>query len=130
MNIFYTHRARTSTILVKKSIKMHSIACQFWKKKIHVVLFFRFELYTQKNIIVGFTNILLESLITMRNDLEFWKNICQVKYAVFRNLTQYFFQYFLLHIHTYIHWKIIQTVFLWVVKHASHEYSHISIMFS
>ena len=25
---FYTHRTRTSTIVVKKNVKMHSVACQ------------------------------------------------------------------------------------------------------
>ena len=29
---FYTHRTQTSTIFIKKSIKMHSVACQLLKK--------------------------------------------------------------------------------------------------
>ena len=49
--------------------------------------FFRFELYIQRNITVGCSNIQWDSLITMRNDLDFFMNICQVKYVVFRNLT-------------------------------------------
>ena len=83
---FYTHRARTSTMFVKKNVKMHSIVYQIWKKKVHVV-FFRFKLYNQRNITIAFTSIHWDSLIAMRNYYNFWKNICQIIYAIFKHLT-------------------------------------------
>ena len=48
----YTYKTRTSTKFVKKSVKMYSVACQ----KVHVA-FFRIQLYTQRNITIGFTNM-------------------------------------------------------------------------
>ena len=33
---FYTHRTRTSTVFVKKRIKLRSVACQLLKKKVQV----------------------------------------------------------------------------------------------
>ena len=36
---FYTHRTRASRLFIKKSVKLHSVACQLLKKKVHVVLF-------------------------------------------------------------------------------------------
>ena len=78
--------------------------------------FFRFELYTQRNINVRFTNILWDSLIKMRNYLDFWKTICQVKYSVFRNLALYIFSIFsITYTYYWLHLKILLTIFLWVV---------------
>ena len=84
-SVFYTHSTQTSTMFVKKSIQMHSIAFQLLKKKVHVA-FFRFELYTQRNINIK---------ISMRNDFDFWKNTCQVKYDVFKD-------FFIFSAHIYI----------------------------
>ena len=36
---FYTHRTRTSTMFVKKSVKMHSVACWLVVKQVLVVYF-------------------------------------------------------------------------------------------
>ena len=44
----YAHTTQTSTIFVKKSIKLHSVACQLPKKKVHVAFIISFQLYTQK----------------------------------------------------------------------------------
>ena len=57
---------------------MHLVSCQLLKK--FVIVFF-----------LGFNNtpkktLQSESITTMRNGFNFWKNICQVKYAVFRDL--------------------------------------------
>ena len=68
---FYTHRTRISTMFFK-----NAFSCLSALKE---VAYFIFELYTQRNITVGFTNILWESLLTMRNILDFLKNICQIK---------------------------------------------------
>ena len=69
---------------------MHLAASQLLKKKAHVAFFFFcLQLYTHRNITVGFNTIEWDSLITMSNYLQFRKNICQVKYAVFRDLPLY-----------------------------------------
>ena len=65
----YTHRTRTSTMFVKKSVTMYSVACQLLKKKVHIA-FFRLQLYTQRNISVGFTDIQYGSLMATRNYLD------------------------------------------------------------
>ena len=35
---FYTHRTRTSTMFVKKSLKMHSVACHLLTKMVHILI--------------------------------------------------------------------------------------------
>ena len=85
---FCTERSRRWTMFVKKSVKLLSVACQLLKKKIYGALF-QVLMIDSKNITVGFTIFQWDSLITIRNDLNFWKNICVVKYAVFSNLALY-----------------------------------------
>ena len=61
-----------------------------FERRKFISFFFRFELYTQKNITVGFSTIQWDSLtLTLRIDHDFWKNICQVKYSSVRNLPLY-----------------------------------------
>ena len=79
---FYTQRARIPTMFVKKNCK-NLFSC--------LSAFFEFELYTRKNITVGFINIQQDSL-TFNEKLQ--KNICQVKYTVFKDLTLSFFYIF------------------------------------
>ena len=61
---------------------MHSVACQLLKKKVHIEI------------------LQYDSLLAMRNDFDFWNNICQVKYGVFRNLAQNNFFVFSGHVYT------------------------------
>ena len=46
--------------------------------------------------------LLQDSLISMRNDFDWWKNTCRGKYGVFRDLAQYNFSIFSAHIYAYI----------------------------
>ena len=101
---FYTNRPLTSTIFVKKSIKSHSVASQFQRRKF-MSLFFKFQLYTQKYNTVGFTNIQWDSLITTRNYLHFLKNICHQTLKICR---WNFLLYFSLHMRIiWLHLKIL-----------------------
>ena len=102
----YTHRTQTLTMFVQKSWRMHSVACQLWMKKVYVA-FLRFELYSQRNIAVGFTNIPWDSLITMRNDVNFLKSIFKLKALCLGIWCCTFFLYlprhlYIIRLHTYI----------------------------
>ena len=87
---FYTHATGTSIKFIKEKVKMHSVGCQLLKKKFRVPIFHVSIIYPI-HIGVGFTIFQWDSLITMRNDLHFWKNIFQVKYAVFRDAVHIFY---------------------------------------
>ena len=76
-SIFYTHRTRTSTMFVKKSVKLHSVACQLLKNYVHVA--FQVLMIHPNNITVGFSIFQWDSLIQWEMIFIFWKNICQVK---------------------------------------------------
>ena len=118
---FYTHRTRISTLFIQKSTKMPSITCQLWKKEVYVA-FFKFELYTQRKVTIGFTNIQWDSLITMRNNFNLWKNICQV-----RNIFHYIY---ILHLKIRLHLEILRTIFFWVIHILlTPHHSYIFIMF-
>ena len=106
---FYTHRARTSTMLVKKSVKMHSVACQLSVKQILDASFWYFFfcisiMHPKKNyskihyILMRFTN----------NNEQWSPFLKEVKYAVFRDLSLYIFHFPLcIHILGYT-WKYYQ----------------------
>ena len=84
---------------------------------------FQFELYTQRNIEVGLTNILWGSLITIKYDLDFWRIFFKWNTEVFRNFSLYIFSIFsTTYTHypvnlknTRLHMKILLTIFLWII---------------
>ena len=63
----WCHWTLTSIMSIQKSLKLHSVACQLLKARVHVA-FYQVS-YTQKNITVGFTTFQWDSLITMSNDV-------------------------------------------------------------
>ena len=93
---FCTHTTWTSTMFVKKSIKLHSVAGQILKKKVFVAFYQVSIIHPKKNITVRFTIFQWDSLTTMRNDLRFWTNICQVNTAslgIWKCTLYYIFHY-------------------------------------
>ena len=101
---FCTHRARTSTMFVKKSVKMCSVACQLLARQ--VASFWNFsvyQLYTQRKITVRFTVFRWDSLITMRNDFHFRNKLNTQSLDIWRCT------FFLL--------KILLTIFLWPTEY-------------
>ena len=90
---FYTHRTQTSTMFVKKSLRMQLNVLSALKEEDTCRFFSNFN-YTPKE------TLLQDSLISMRNDFDWWKN--NGKYGVFRDLAQYNFSIFSAHIYAYI----------------------------
>ena len=76
---FYTHKKRTSTMLVKKIVKMHSVACEHSVKQVYSLLFtfFFYISYTPKE---KFTYIITYIYISIMIFSAWW-NTAILHYA-------------------------------------------------
>ena len=132
-NFGFLHTLNTNINNVRKNGSKNSFSRISACKGGSVRRFFQVSIIHPKNITVGFTIFQWNSLqIRMRNDFNFLKSICQVKYGVFRDWALHIFYIFHIHLHI-IRLSILKSStnnFPLGYTHASHNYSYILNIFS